>query len=62
MGVNIMGIGKFFKKVGTAIEKQVKKSQINSKRNEEIRIIKEKYLSHLSHRELIQIYKTYFGE
>ena len=57
-----MGIGKFFKKVGTTIEKQVKKSQINSKRNEEIRIIKEKYLSQLSHRELIQIYKTYFGE
>jgi len=62
MGVNIMGIGKLFKEVGTAIGKQVKKSQINSKRNEEIRIIKEKYLSRLSHRELVQIYKTYLGE
>ncbi|MHC1572348.1 MAG: hypothetical protein ACXQTM_08405 [Methanosarcinales archaeon] len=57
-----MGIGKLFKKAGTAIGKQVKKSQINSKRNEEIRIIKEKYLSKLSHRELVQIYKTYLGE
>ncbi len=60
--MNIMGIGNFFKKVGSAVGKQVKKSQINSKRNEEIRITKEKYLSQLSHRELVQIYKTYFGE
>jgi len=59
--VVIMGIGNFFKKVGSAIGKQVKKSQINSKRKEERRIIKEKYLSQLSHRELVQIYKTYFG-
>ena len=57
-----MNIGKFFKKVETVIGKQVKKSQINSKRNEEIRRIKEEYLSKLSHRELVQIYKTYFGE
>jgi len=57
-----MSIGHFFKKVGTTIEKQVKRSQINSKREEEIRIIKEKYLSQLSHRELVQIYKTYFEE
>ena len=57
-----MGIGNFFKKVGSAIGKQVKKSQINSKRKEEIRVIKEKYLSQLPHRELVQIYKTYFGE
>jgi len=57
-----MGIGDFLKKVGSAIGKQVKKSQINSKRKEEIRIIKEKYLSKLSHRELVQIYKMYFGK
>ncbi len=57
-----MGIGNFFKKVGSVIEKQVRKSQINSKRKNEIRIIKEKYLSQLSHRELVQIYKTYLGE
>ena len=59
MSINSMGIEKLFKKVGTAIGKQVKKSQINSKRNEEIGVIKEKYLSH---RELVQIYKTYLGE
>lgn len=58
----IMGIGGFFKKVASAIGKQVKKSQINSKRKEEIRILKEKYLSQLSHKELVQIYKTYLGE
>lgn len=57
-----MGIERLFKKVGTAIGKQVKKSQINSKRNEEIGVIKEKYLSQLSHHELVQIYKTYLGE
>jgi len=57
-----MSIGKLFKTAGSAIGKQVKKSQINSKRNEEIIIIKEKYLSQLSHRELVQIYKTYIGE
>ena len=57
-----MGIGNFFKKVGSAIGKQIKKAQINSKRREEIRIIKEKYLSQLSHRELVQIYKAYLGE
>ncbi|CAD7771528.1 hypothetical protein AIOGIFDO_01050 [Candidatus Methanoperedenaceae archaeon GB37] len=56
-----MSIGKLFKTAGSAIGKQVKKSQINSKRNEEIIIIK-KYLSQLSHRELVQIYKTYIGE
>lgn len=60
--MKIVGIGGFFKKVGSAIGKQVKKSQINSKRKEEIKIIKEKYLSQLSHRELVQIYKTYLGE
>jgi len=60
--LNIMGIGNFFKKVGSAIGKQIKKAQINSKRREEIRIIKEKYLSQLSHRELVQIYKAYLGE
>ena len=57
-----MRISGFFKKVGSAIDKQVKKSQINSKRKEEIRILKEKYLSRLSHRELVQIYKTYLSE
>ncbi len=57
-----MRIGGFFKKVESAIGKQVKKSQINSKRKEEIRIIKEKHLSQLSHRELVQIYKTYLSE
>ena len=57
-----MRIRNFFKKVGSVIGKQVKKSQINSKRKEEIRIIKEKYLSQLSHRELVQIYKTYLSE
>lgn len=62
MSVNIMGIGNFFKKAGSVIGKRVEKSRINSKRKEEIRIIKEKYLSQLSHRELVQIYKTYFGE
>ncbi len=54
-----MAIGNFFKKVGTAIEKQVRKFQINSERDEKIRDVKEKYLSRLSHRELVQIYKTY---
>ena len=57
-----MGIGNFFKRVGTAIEKQAKKFEINFKRNEKIRTIKVKYLSKLSHRKLVQIYKTYFGE
>jgi len=57
-----MGIGNLFKKIGSAVGKQVKKSQINSKRREEIRIVKEKYLSQLPHSWLVQIYKTYFGE
>ena len=57
-----MKIKSFFKKIGSAIGKQAKKFQINSKRNEEIRNIKEKYLSYLSHRELVQIYKAYIGE
>ena len=62
MSANIMGIGNFFKKIVSTIGKQVKKSQINSKRKEEIKIIKEKYLSQLYHHELVQIYKTYFWE
>ncbi len=57
-----MGIGNFFKRVGSTIGKQIKKSQINFKRREEIRVVKEKYLSQLSHRELVQIYKTYLSE
>jgi len=57
-----MSIGNFFRKVGSAFGKQIKKFQINSKRKEEIRIIKEKYLSQLSHRELVQIYKAYFDK
>jgi len=57
-----MGVGNFFKKVGTAIKKEIEKSQINSKQNDEIRIVKEKYLSKLSNRELVQIYKAYLGE
>ncbi|RLG18323.1 hypothetical protein DRN75_02035 [Nanoarchaeota archaeon] len=56
-----MGIDSFFKKIGSSIGKQVKKSQINLKQRGEIRTIKEKYLSKLSHRELVQIYKTYLG-
>ena len=56
-----MGISGLFKKVGSAIGKQVKKYQINSKRKEEIKIVKEKYPSRLSHKELVQLYKTYLG-
>ena len=60
--VRRMSIGNFFRKVGSTFGKQIKKFQINSKRKEEIRIIKEKYLSQLSHRELVQIYKAYFDK
>jgi len=57
-----MGIRKFFKKIGSTIGKQVEKSQINLERKRKIREVKEKYLSELSHRELVQIYKAYFGD
>jgi len=60
--VRRMSIGNFFRKVRSAFGKQIKKFQINSKRKEEIRIIKEKYLSQLSHKELVQIYKAYFDK
>ena len=56
-----MGVKRFLKKVGNFVGEQVKKSQIDLKRRGELRTVKEKYLSKLSHRELIQIYKTYFG-
>jgi len=57
-----MGIGDFFKKVGESIKKETEKFKINLQRNKEIRIIKEKYLSQLSHSELVQIYKSAIRE
>lgn len=57
-----MAIGDLFSKLKSSISKQMQKSQIESRRTEEIRILKESYLSRLSHQELVQIYKTYFGD
>ncbi len=58
----LMSIGSIFKKIGSTVSKQAKKAQINSKRKKDIEITKEKYLSHLSSRELVQIYKAYLSE
>ena len=54
-----MGIGSIFKKIGESIKKSAQKMRIESERREKIRRLKEKYLSKLSHRELVQIYRTY---
>jgi len=56
-----MGVGDLFKKIGTTMKKQTQKAKINSKRKRELQLIKEKYLGQLSHRELVQIYKTYLS-
>ena len=57
-----MGIGKFFQKIVETIDKQNKKSKLNSEKNQKILEIKETYLARLSHKDLVSIYKTYFGE
>jgi len=57
-----MGIGSIFKKIGESIKKSAQKLRIESERRERIRCLKEKYLSRLSHRELVQIYRTYIEE
>jgi len=57
-----MGIGEFFKKIGGEISKKIKASQINAEWDEELKNLKAKYLSQLSHKELVQIYKTVLEE
>ncbi len=57
-----MGIKDAFKKLDSAIKKSIDKTKIENERKEELRILKEKYLSNLSHKELVQIYKWAFGE
>lgn len=57
-----MGLIDFVEKIKSTVGKQIEKHQINSKKNEEIRIIKERCLSQLSHKELVQIYKAFLGE
>lgn len=57
-----MRIGSILKKIGEGIKKTTQKIKIESKRRGEILQLKEKYLSMLSHRELVQIYKTYEKE
>jgi len=57
-----MGIGEFFKKIGGEISKKIKESQINAEWDEELKNLKAKYLSQLSHKELVQIYKTVLEE
>ena len=54
-----MGMGSIFKKIGEGIKKSAQRMKIESRRREEIFQLKERYLSMLSHRELVQIYKTY---
>lgn len=54
-----MGIKEFLGKIRDSIQKQVEKMKIDTQRSREIKIVKEKYLSKLSHKELVQIYKMY---
>lgn len=57
-----MRIGSLFKKIGESIKKGVKKIEVESARRREIKLLKEKYLSQLSKKELVQLYKIYATE
>ena len=57
-----MGIGSIFKKIGESIKRSVKKIEVESARRREIKLLKEKYLSQLSKKELVQLYKIYATE
>ncbi len=57
-----MGIKNTFKKLGSVIKKSIDKTRIENERKEKLRELKNKYLSKLSHRELVQMYKWAFGE
>ncbi|MBU5689841.1 MAG: hypothetical protein QXM68_02995 [Candidatus Aenigmatarchaeota archaeon] len=57
-----MGMGSFLDKITNTAKKFTEKIQTDVKRREEIKILKEKYLSRLSQKELITLYKMYFSD
>ncbi|MCD6371324.1 MAG: hypothetical protein J7L39_01235 [Candidatus Aenigmarchaeota archaeon] len=57
-----MALVNFLKKINDSLVKLANEYQINAKRRKELVIIKEKYLSHVPYRKLVQIYKMYFQQ